>query len=72
MAAGFGVGTATAWRNATEVVALLAVWASKLHQVLASAKDAEHACLVIEGTVSCFTAARPPGGAAGRAARSPW
>ena len=34
LAAGFGVGTATAWRYVTEIVALLAARSPKLHQAL--------------------------------------
>jgi DDE superfamily endonuclease/Helix-turn-helix of DDE superfamily endonuclease len=37
--AGFGVGTATAWRYVTETVALLAARAPKLRQALAAARD---------------------------------
>ena len=51
LAAGFGIGTATAWRYVTETVALLAARAPKLRQALASAKDAGHAYLVIDGTL---------------------
>jgi hypothetical protein len=47
----FGVGTATAWRYATETVALLAARAPKLRQALAAARDAGHAHLVIDGTL---------------------
>jgi hypothetical protein len=49
--AGFGVGTATAWRYVTETVALLAARAPKLRQALAAARDAGHAYLVIDGTL---------------------
>jgi DDE superfamily endonuclease/Helix-turn-helix of DDE superfamily endonuclease len=51
LAAGFGVGTATAWRYAAETVALLAARSPKLHRALASARDAGHAYLVIDGTL---------------------
>jgi len=51
LAAGFGVGTATAWRYVTETVALLAARAPKLGRALAKAKDAGHAYLVIDGTL---------------------
>ena len=51
LAAGFGVGTATAWRYVTETVALLAAWSPRLGQALAKAKDAGHAYLVIDGTL---------------------
>jgi len=53
LAAGFGVGTATAtaWQYVTETVALLAARSPKLRQALASAKDAAHAYVVIDGTL---------------------
>jgi hypothetical protein len=51
LAAGFGVGTATAWRYVTETVALLAARAPKLRQALRNAKKAGHAYLVIDGTL---------------------
>jgi len=51
LAAGFGVGTATAWRYVTETVALLAARSPKLRRTLAQAKDAGHAYLVIDGTL---------------------
>ena len=51
LAAGFGVGTATAWRYGTETVALLAARSPKLRHALAAAKDAGHAYLVIDGTL---------------------
>jgi len=51
LAAGFGVGTATAWRYVTETVALLAARSPRLGQALAKAKDAGHAYLVIDGTL---------------------
>jgi DDE superfamily endonuclease/Helix-turn-helix of DDE superfamily endonuclease len=51
LAAGFGIGTATAWRYVTETVALLAARAPKLHRALARARDAGHAYLVIDGTL---------------------
>jgi len=51
LAAGFGIGTSTAWRYVTETVALLAVRSPKLRQALARAKDAGHAYLVIDGTL---------------------
>jgi hypothetical protein len=49
LAAGFGVGTATAWRYVTETAALLAARAPKLRQALRNAKKAGHAYLVIDG-----------------------
>jgi len=51
LAAGFGVGTTTAWRYVTETVALLAARSPKLRQALAQAKEAGHAYLVIDGTL---------------------
>ena len=51
LAAGFGVGTATAWRYVTETVALLAARSPKLRQALRDARKAGHAYLVIDGTV---------------------
>ena len=51
LAAGFGVGTATAWRYVTETVALLAARSPKLRQALRDAKKAGHAYLVIDGTL---------------------
>ena len=51
LAAGFGVGTATAWRYVTETVALLAARSPKLRRALAAARDAGHAYVVIDGTL---------------------
>jgi len=51
LAAGFGIGTATAWRHVTETAALLAARAPKLRQALTSAKNAGHAYVVIDGTL---------------------
>jgi hypothetical protein len=51
LAAGFGVGTATAWRYVTETTALLAARAPTLRRALTSAKKAGHACVVIDGTL---------------------
>ena len=51
LAAGFGVGTATAWRYAREIVTLLAARAPKLRGALAAAKKAGHAFVVIDGTL---------------------
>lgn len=39
LAAGFGVGTATAWRYVTETVALLAARSPTLRRALATAKE---------------------------------
>jgi len=50
LAAGFGIGTATAWRYVNETVALLAARAPKLRQALRDARKAGHAYLVIDGT----------------------
>ncbi len=51
LAAGFGIGTATAWRYVTEAVALLAARAPKLCRALADAQRAGHAYVVIDGTL---------------------
>ncbi len=51
LAAGFGIGTATAWRYVTETVTLLAARALKLRQALTGAKKAGHAYVVIDGTL---------------------
>jgi hypothetical protein len=51
LAAGFGVGTATAWRYVRETVSLLAARSPRLRRALADAKDAGHAYLVIDGTL---------------------
>jgi DDE superfamily endonuclease/Helix-turn-helix of DDE superfamily endonuclease len=51
LAAGAGVGTATAWRYVTETVALLAARSPELHQALAGAKKAGHAYVVVDGTL---------------------
>jgi hypothetical protein len=51
LAAGFGIGTATAWRYVTQTVALLAARSPKLRQALTGAKRAGHAYVVIDGTV---------------------
>ena len=51
LAAGFGVGTATAWRYVRETVALLAARSPRLRRALASARNAGHAYLVIDGTL---------------------
>ena len=50
LAAGFGIGTATAWRYVSQTVALLAARAPKLRQALRGARKARHAYLVIDGT----------------------
>jgi hypothetical protein len=51
LAAGFGIGTATAWRYVTETVALLAARSPKLRRALRDAKQAGHAYVVIDGTL---------------------
>jgi hypothetical protein len=51
LAAGFMVGTATAWRYVRETVTLLAARAPKLPAALAAAKKAGHAFVVIDGTL---------------------
>jgi DDE superfamily endonuclease/Helix-turn-helix of DDE superfamily endonuclease len=51
LAAGFGIGTATAWRYVTETVALLAARSPKLHRALRDARQAGHAYVVIDGTL---------------------
>jgi DDE superfamily endonuclease/Helix-turn-helix of DDE superfamily endonuclease len=51
LAAGFGIGTATAWRYVTETVALLAALSPKLRGALRKAKQAGHAYVVIDGTL---------------------
>jgi hypothetical protein len=51
IAAGFDVGTATAWRYVSETVALLAARAPKLRKADRDAKKAGHAYVVIDGTL---------------------
>jgi DDE superfamily endonuclease/Helix-turn-helix of DDE superfamily endonuclease len=51
LAAGFGIGTATAWRYVTETVRLLAARSPKLRTALRQAKKARHAYVVIDGTL---------------------
>ena len=51
LAAGFAVGTATAWRYARETITLLAARAPKLRNALVAAKKAGHAFVVIDGTL---------------------
>ena len=51
LAAGFGIGTATAWRYVNETVALLAARSPKLRRALAAVRGAGHAYLVIDGTL---------------------
>jgi hypothetical protein len=51
LAAGFGVGTATAWRYVTETTRLLAARAPKLGPALRAAKKAGHPFAVLDGTL---------------------
>jgi hypothetical protein len=51
LAAGFGIGTATAWRYASETVGLLAARSPKLHTALRHSKQAGDAYVVIDGTL---------------------
>jgi hypothetical protein len=51
VAAGFGVGTATAWRYVTETVALLAARAPKLRKAVRDARKAGFPFAVLDGTV---------------------
>ena len=51
VAAGFGVGTATAWRYVTETVALLAARAPKLRKAVRDAKKAGFPFAVLDGTL---------------------
>src|ERR1700734_3403621 len=51
LAAGFAVGTTTAWRYVNETVALLAARAPKLRQAIRAAKKAGYAYVVLDGTL---------------------
>jgi DDE superfamily endonuclease/Helix-turn-helix of DDE superfamily endonuclease len=51
LAAGFGVGTATAWRYVNEAVELLAARAPKLRRAIRDAKKAGHAYVIVDGTL---------------------
>src|SRR5208282_4665394 len=51
LAAGFGVGTATAWRYVTETVALLAARVPKLRQAVRAAAKAGYPFTVLDGTL---------------------
>jgi hypothetical protein len=51
LAAGFAVGTATAWRYARETITLLAARAPKRRKALTAAKKAGHAFVAIDGTL---------------------
>jgi DDE superfamily endonuclease len=51
LAAGFAVGTTTAWRYVTETVALLTARAPKLRTAVRDAKKAGYAYVVLDGTL---------------------
>jgi hypothetical protein len=51
LAAGFGVGTTTAWRYVEETVALLAVRAPKLRQAVRGARKVGWVFVVLDGTL---------------------
>jgi DDE superfamily endonuclease/Helix-turn-helix of DDE superfamily endonuclease len=51
LAAGFGVGTTTAWRYAGETVALLAARSPKLRKAVRDAKNKGYAYVVVDGTL---------------------
>jgi hypothetical protein len=51
LAAGFGVGTTTAWRYVEETVALLAARAPKLRKAVRDAKKAGYAYVIVDGTL---------------------
>jgi hypothetical protein len=51
LAAGFAVGTTTAWRYVEETVALLAARAPKLRQAIRDAARAGYAYVVLDGTL---------------------
>jgi hypothetical protein len=51
LAAGFAVGTTTAWRYAEETVALLAATAPKLRRAVRDATKAGYAYVVLDGTL---------------------
>jgi hypothetical protein len=51
LAAGFAVGTTTAWRYVQETVALLTAGAPKLRQAVRAAKKAGSAYVVLDGTL---------------------
>jgi Helix-turn-helix of DDE superfamily endonuclease/DDE superfamily endonuclease len=51
VAAGFGVGTATAWRYVNETVDLLAARAPKLCKAVRDAEKAGHAYVILDGTL---------------------
>jgi Helix-turn-helix of DDE superfamily endonuclease/DDE superfamily endonuclease len=51
LAAGFGVGTTTAWRYVNETVDLLAARAPKLRGAVRGAQRAGHAYVILDGTL---------------------
>jgi hypothetical protein len=51
LAAGFGVGTATAWRYVNETTGLLAARAPKLRTAIRDATRTGYAYVVIDGTL---------------------
>jgi hypothetical protein len=51
LAAGFGVGTTTAWRYANETVALLATRAPRLRKAVREAKKKGYAYVILDGTL---------------------
>jgi Helix-turn-helix of DDE superfamily endonuclease/DDE superfamily endonuclease len=51
LAAGFGVGTTTAWRYVNETVDLLAARAPKLRGAIRGAQRAGHAYVILDGTL---------------------
>jgi DDE superfamily endonuclease/Helix-turn-helix of DDE superfamily endonuclease len=51
VAAGFGIGTATAWRYVEETVALLAARAPRLRKAVRDAARVGHAYVVLDGTL---------------------
>jgi DDE superfamily endonuclease/Helix-turn-helix of DDE superfamily endonuclease len=51
LAAGFGIGTTTAWRYVTETVGLLAARSPNLHNALRKATKSGHAYVVTGGTL---------------------
>ncbi len=51
LAAGFGVGIATAWRYVEETIVLLAARAPKLRKAVRDAKRAGYAYVVLDGTL---------------------
>jgi hypothetical protein len=51
LAAGFQVGTTTAWRYVNEVVALLSARAPKLRKAVRDARKAGHAYVIVDGTL---------------------